>query len=113
MKQETKKAQKSHSVDLEGYLIPYRDDNPFVVQYDDSEDIFVPVFSSMSILDDHMHQIALLEDRIIEYKLNTIGDHSEFLASVWEQGFRVIIDPVQTSSGVKWKEIINPEDQDC
>jgi hypothetical protein len=105
---------KSRIVTLEGVLIPWLGLQPQLVQVDDCDDFFLPLFSTeeklrefMVLLDDRMKRIAT------HYTIKEVTDGFEFLDSIFEhEGVRIMLDPILLDNNrTRWTEVIKRGDE--
>lgn len=95
-------------VDLQGCLIPCHETlGPILMQIENCEDFFCPIFSTKEKLQDHMTYI-----NISSYKIKKVDDPKDFFDSLREHNVRVMHDPqVINEHHTKWNEVIYDGEQ--
>jgi len=99
---------KSKTVKLAGTLLPWLGVQPQLVQVDDCDDFFLPLFSTeeklrafMVLLDHRMNRAAT------RYTIKEVTDGKDFVDSIFEGGVRVMLDPILLDNNrTRWTEIV-------
>lgn len=101
---------KVHQLDLTGYVIPYIDGGPVLIQLPNSNDGFVPIFTTAEKLHEYMKPANIPYEAV-----NHISDPREFLIAVPRrfptgERVRIIIDPWVTDMGnTRFREVLRED----
>jgi hypothetical protein len=88
---------------------------PFYFQLKDCEDVFVPVFSTPEALREFMTSRDTMNfikaiGRSTNFSVKIVTDFGEFFDSIFEQGYRIMMNPVLVDENkTRWTEIRKPE----
>lgn len=108
---------------LDNCLLPWVDDQPVVVMLPDRPERWVVAFSTPEKLDAYMdiHMTGLMAESLRQprervlgvpvlhvpsYSVKKIDDGKEFLASLWQQGVQVMLDPVVKDGKTKFHWVV-------
>jgi hypothetical protein len=70
-------------------------------------ELFVPFFTSKEKLDEGVLHLCILPDNIKQ-----VDDPNEAVASIREQGCRVMVDPYIHNGKTRWTELFRENEQD-
>ena len=81
--------------------------NAALAQIPNNPSFWVPVFDD----EEYIHKWLAIAG-IADYKLKQITDGLEFLASLEDQGIRVMLNPRQVGLKIRWTEVMSPATAD-
>jgi hypothetical protein len=88
---------------------------PFRFQLKDCEDVFIPVFSTPEALREFMNSRDTMNfiktsGRSTNFRVKIATNFTEFFDSIFEQGYRIMMNPVIVDENkTRWTEIRKPE----
>lgn len=89
-------------IEITGYFSPFhRNDQPWLVQMQDSSDYWLLIFSSVNALEYHCEKMGMTE-----YKIKHIDDGFDFIQSVREGGVRIMANPYFINGKTRWTEVL-------
>ena len=90
------------NMDITGYALPWKDEQPVMLQVTGADELSVPVFSTQEKAEEFRREFP----GVVDYdKLKKIDNMWEFLSSIPEE-FHVIVDPHRHENGkVRYKLI--------
>lgn len=93
-----KKRSEPKSIVIDGYLLPWRQEQPVSIIVEGVW--FIAIFSTMKKLEQSMEFAG-----VKEYSIKQIDDGIDFIDSIKEQGGRIMLDPYIVNGNTRFTEI--------
>lgn len=97
------------NLNVDGYFLAWEKTQPYVIRLENSDDWFLPIFSTVEKLKAHM---AYIQQKLgpTPYTIKKIDSGLEFFKSVHGQA-RVMVDPeIVSEHHTRWKEMVWKDD---